>query len=66
MNFKLEIILTSKERTLNKIPQETLIDQYHYSSKKITITAVRNLKKSTILQIYKGVGFQSLFGLFSC
>ena len=53
MNFKLEIILTLKERTLNKISQETLIDQYHYSSKKITITAVRNLKKSTILQIYK-------------
>ena len=57
MNFKLRIVLTVKERTLNEISQEALIHYYHYSGKKITITAVRNLKKSTILQIYKWVDF---------
>ena len=57
MNFKLRIVFTVKERTLNEISQEALIHHYHYSGKKITITAVRNLKKSTILQIYKWVDF---------
>ena len=36
MNFKFGIILIVKERTLNKISQETLLHHYHYSGKKIT------------------------------
>ena len=51
MNFKLGIILTVKERTLNKISQETLTHHYHYSGKKIIITEFT--QKSRILQIYK-------------
>ena len=54
------------ERTLNDMSQKTLIHHYRYSGKKFTITAVRNLEKSTILQIFKWVDFQSLIGLFSC
>ena len=57
MNFKLRIVLTVKERTLNEISQEALIHHYHYSGKKITITAVRNLKNQQYYKFTSGLTF---------